>query len=190
VDTPAEAIALASGWCRKTGNGRTRAGRAAFGNCRGAIYAASLDLPGHGAEERSVAHFSTGFALGRSPTPWWRAVGRNQRLIVLARCSPRNRVCSTSRPTRGVDVGAKAEIHDYREPRNGGRRILPIWSEPPEVLTLSQRILVLRAGRIVGEVTQAQVLMVTVSSAHDGGPWVNTQAFSWLGTGAVVSQCI
>jgi ribose transport system ATP-binding protein len=60
-------------------------------------------------------------------------------------------------PTRGVDVGAKAEIHALiGELANQGAAILLISSELPEVLTLSQRILVLRAGRIVGEVTQAQ----------------------------------
>jgi len=54
-------------------------------------------------------------------------------------------------------VGAKAEIHALiGELANQGAAILLISSELPEVLTLSQRILVLRSGRIVGEVPQSQ----------------------------------
>jgi ABC-type sugar transport system ATPase subunit len=56
-------------------------------------------------------------------------------------------------PTRGVDVGAKAEIHALiGELAEQGTAILLILSELPEVLTLSERILVLHEGRLVGEV--------------------------------------
>jgi ABC-type sugar transport system ATPase subunit len=56
-------------------------------------------------------------------------------------------------PTRGVDVGAKAEIHALiGELAEQGTAILLISSELPEVITLSERILVLREGRLVGEV--------------------------------------
>ena len=84
--------------------------------------------------------------------------GGNQQKIVLARwLAAKSRVLILDEPTRGVDVGAKAEIHGLiGELANQGAAILLISSELPEVLTLSQRILVLRAGRIVGEVTQAQ----------------------------------
>jgi len=84
--------------------------------------------------------------------------GGNQQKIVLARwLAAKSRVLILDEPTRGVDVGAKAEIHGLiGELANQGAGILLISSELPEVLTLSQRILVLRAGRIVGEVTQAQ----------------------------------
>ena len=84
--------------------------------------------------------------------------GGNQQKIVLARwLAAKSRVLILDEPTRGVDVGAKAEIHALiGELANQGAAILLISSELPEVLTLSQRILVLRAGRIVGEMTQAQ----------------------------------
>jgi ABC-type sugar transport system ATPase subunit len=86
------------------------------------------------------------------------ACRRNQQKIVLARwLAAKSGVLILDEPTRGVDVGAKAEIHGLiGELANQGAAILLISSELPEVLTLSQRILVLRAGRIVGEVTQAQ----------------------------------
>jgi ABC-type sugar transport system ATPase subunit len=60
-------------------------------------------------------------------------------------------------PTRGVDVGAKAEIHSLiDELAAQGRAVLLISSELPEVLRMSHRILVLRSGRIVGEVPRAR----------------------------------
>ncbi|HEX5075827.1 MAG TPA: sugar ABC transporter ATP-binding protein [Gemmatimonadaceae bacterium] len=84
--------------------------------------------------------------------------GGNQQKIVLARwLAAASRVLILDEPTRGVDVGAKAEIHALiGELANQGAGILLISSELPEVLTLSQRILVLRAGRMVGEVPQSQ----------------------------------
>ena len=60
-------------------------------------------------------------------------------------------------PTRGVDVGAKAEIHALiGELARNGTAIIVISSELPEVLTLSDRILVLRQGRMVGELSRAE----------------------------------
>ena len=60
-------------------------------------------------------------------------------------------------PTRGVDVGAKAEIHGLiGELAARGSAILLISSELPEILTLASRILVLRGGRLVGELTREQ----------------------------------
>jgi ABC-type sugar transport system ATPase subunit len=84
--------------------------------------------------------------------------GGNQQKIVLARwLAAKSRILILDEPTRGVDVGAKAEIHALiGELADNGAAILLISSELPEVLTLSQRILVLRAGRVVGEVPQAQ----------------------------------
>src|SRR5690606_37880824 len=59
-------------------------------------------------------------------------------------------------PTRGVDVGAKAEIHAWIDRlASQGAAILLISSELPELINLSTRLIVLRGGRIVGEVTRA-----------------------------------
>jgi ABC-type sugar transport system ATPase subunit len=79
--------------------------------------------------------------------------GGNQQKIVLARwLAARSRVLMLDEPTRGVDVGAKAEIHGLiDELAAAGSAVLLISSELPEVLALSGRILVLRAGRLVGE---------------------------------------
>lgn len=83
--------------------------------------------------------------------------GGNQQKIVLARwLAARSQVLILDEPTRGVDVGAKAEIHALiGELAAQGTAILLISSELPEILSLSDRILVLRAGRLVGELPRA-----------------------------------
>jgi len=84
--------------------------------------------------------------------------GGNQQKIVLARwLAARANVLILDEPTRGVDVGAKAEIHALiGELAARGSAILLISSELPEILTLATRIIVLRGGRLVGEVTREQ----------------------------------
>jgi ABC-type sugar transport system ATPase subunit len=80
--------------------------------------------------------------------------GGNQQKIVLAKwLAAQSDVLILDEPTRGVDVGAKAEIHALiGELASQGTAILLISSELPEVLSLAERILVLREGRLVGEV--------------------------------------
>ncbi|HEX8942506.1 MAG TPA: sugar ABC transporter ATP-binding protein [Gemmatimonadaceae bacterium] len=84
--------------------------------------------------------------------------GGNQQKVVLAKwLAARPSILILDEPTRGVDVGAKAEIHALiGELARGGTAILVISSELPEVLTLSDRILVLREGRLVGELSRAE----------------------------------
>ena len=66
------------------------------------------------------------------------------------------RILILDEPTRGVDVGAKAEIHALiDELAAAGPRVLLISSELPEVLNLCTRIIVLREGRIAGELPRA-----------------------------------
>jgi ABC-type sugar transport system ATPase subunit len=61
-------------------------------------------------------------------------------------------------PTRGVDVGAKAEIYRIvRELAQSGIAILMISSELPEVIGMSDRVLVMREGRITGELTGGDI---------------------------------
>jgi ABC-type sugar transport system ATPase subunit len=85
--------------------------------------------------------------------------GGNQQKIVLARwLAAQSRVLILDEPTRGVDVGAKAEIHALvDELAASGQAVLLISSELPELLALSTRVLVLRAGRVAGELARAEV---------------------------------
>ncbi|HEU4722468.1 MAG TPA: sugar ABC transporter ATP-binding protein [Gemmatimonadaceae bacterium] len=79
--------------------------------------------------------------------------GGNQQKIVLAKwLAARSQILILDEPTRGVDVGAKAEIHSLvGELAARGTAILVISSELPEVISLSDRIVVLRNGRVAGE---------------------------------------
>lgn len=84
--------------------------------------------------------------------------GGNQQKIVLARwLAARSRVLILDEPTRGVDVGAKAEIHALiGELSARGAAVILVSSELPEILLLSGRIVVIRSGRIVAEVSREQ----------------------------------
>ena len=67
------------------------------------------------------------------------------------------KVLIVDEPTRGVDVGTKAEIYSLmRELAAEGLAILVISSDLPEVLTISDRILVMREGHLVGELAHAE----------------------------------
>ena len=88
--------------------------------------------------------------------PVWTLSGGNQQKCVLGRwVGPEARVLLLDEPTRGVDVGAKAEIHRHlRELARRGLAILVASSEMPELLALSDRILVMRQGRLAGELAR------------------------------------
>ncbi len=84
--------------------------------------------------------------------------GGNQQKVVLAKWLARDsRVLIADEPTRGVDVGAKAAIHGLLDRlAQRGVGILLISSELPELLHLSTRILVMREGRLAGELSRQQ----------------------------------
>ncbi len=85
--------------------------------------------------------------------------GGNQQKVVLAKwLAAHCRVLILDEPTRGVDVGAKAEIHALIDKLAAdGNAILLISSELPEIIRLSTRVLVLREGRLVGELKRDEV---------------------------------
>ncbi|MEV7694629.1 sugar ABC transporter ATP-binding protein [Microbacterium sp. NPDC089189] len=80
--------------------------------------------------------------------------GGNQQKVVLAKMLARNpRVLLMDEPTRGIDVGTKAEIYRLiRELAATGTAVVAVSSELPELIGLSDRILVMHEGRISGEV--------------------------------------
>jgi len=96
--------------------------------------------------------------------------GGNQQKVVLAKWLARNcEVLIFDEPTRGIDVGAKYEIYCLmNELAAKGKSIIMISSELPEILGMSDRILVMHEGRITGEIadvanaTQEQVLDLAV----------------------------
>jgi len=84
--------------------------------------------------------------------------GGNQQKIALAKWLARQcAVLIVDEPTRGVDVGAKAEIHHLLdELACQGLAIIVISSELPEVMNLSRRILVMRQGALAGELQRTE----------------------------------
>jgi rhamnose transport system ATP-binding protein len=80
--------------------------------------------------------------------------GGNQQKVVLAKwLSTEPHLLMLDEPTKGVDVGAKYEIHEFiRHHAGRGMGCLLVSSELPEILALAHRVLVLREGRIQGEV--------------------------------------
>jgi ABC-type sugar transport system ATPase subunit len=96
--------------------------------------------------------------------------GGNQQKVVLAKWLARHaEVILIDEPTRGIDVGAKYEIYLLmNELAAAGKSIIMVSSELPEVLGMSDRILVLHEGRLCGEIedvkaaTQESVLRLAV----------------------------
>jgi ribose transport system ATP-binding protein len=96
--------------------------------------------------------------------------GGNQQKLLLARWLERDsRVLMFDEPTRGIDVGAKHEIYILiNELAARGKAIVMISSELPEVLGMSDRVLVMHRGKLAGEIsnpagaTQQQVLAMAV----------------------------
>lgn len=84
--------------------------------------------------------------------------GGNQQKVVIGRCLASNpKVLFLDEPTRGVDVGAKAEI--YRiidELACQGVAIVMVSSELPELMAISDRIIVMREGEVVGEMPASE----------------------------------
>ncbi len=81
--------------------------------------------------------------------------GGNQQKVVLSKCINANsRILLMDEPTRGIDVGAKEEIHNLiRELARGGTSVIVFSSELPEVLNLCDRIMLLYEGRIRDVIT-------------------------------------
>ena len=84
--------------------------------------------------------------------------GGNQQKVVIAKwMAARPRVLILDEPTRGIDVGAKQEIHSLMSDLAAqGVAIIMISSEMPEILGMSDRIIVMHEGRVKGELTRAE----------------------------------
>jgi ribose transport system ATP-binding protein len=102
--------------------------------------------------------------------------GGNQQKVVLARgLTVDARIFIADEPTRGIDVGAKAEIYSLlRRLADAGKSILLISTELPELLAMSDRIMVIASGSVVGELTAAEateerVMMLASSQSDLGG---------------------
>ncbi|NRF91641.1 sugar ABC transporter ATP-binding protein [Paenibacillus frigoriresistens] len=97
--------------------------------------------------------------------------GGNQQKVVIGKWLATNpQVLILDEPTRGVDIGAKKEIYDLmNELVSQGVAILMISSELPEVLGMSDRILVMHEGKISGEFTQEEASQEKIMLSATGG---------------------
>jgi len=113
-----------------------------------------------GAERRMVEEFRKTLNI-RMAGPEQRIAdlsGGNQQKVVLARwLALRPKVLIVDEPTRGIDVGAKVEVHNLLfELARAGIAIIAISSELPEILAISDRIVTMREGRVTGVVSREE----------------------------------
>jgi rhamnose transport system ATP-binding protein len=107
---------------------------------------------------------------GRLTNPAWTLSGGNQQKAVLAKWLARKpRLLIVDEPTRGIDVGTKAEVHRLlSELAAQGVAVLMISSELPEVLGMADRIVVLFEGRVMREFARADATEDAIMQAATG----------------------
>lgn len=103
--------------------------------------------------------------------------GGNQQKVVLARwLATTPKILILDEPTQGIDVGAKAEIHELIEDLvTSGIAIILISSELPELIAMSDRILVMRKGKIVAELDSHSATKENIIHHAAGSEEVQTE---------------
>ena len=109
----------------------------------------------------------------KTPSPEQKVLnlsGGNQQKVVIAKwVARRPRILIVDEPTRGIDVGAKAEVHTLlNKLAEEGMSIIVVSSDLPEVLAVSDRVIVLKEGHITGvlpraEATQERVMLAATA---------------------------
>ena len=124
------------------------------------------------AEKESADKFAESLSIkGAELTdPVSRLSGGNQQKVVLAKSLAREpSILLLDEPTRGIDVGAKSEIYRLIDELAGeGKAVLLISSELEEVLSMSDRIVVMREGHVAGELGREEATQEKVMSAATG----------------------
>ena len=127
----------------------------------------NITLPSLGATSRSgFLRLAEEFELARDYTQPARPAGRrrwtsdvgtlsggNQQKVVIAKwLATKPKVIILDEPTKGIDIGSKAAVHDFMSELAGqGLAVIMVSSELPEILGMSDRVIVMHEGRIVGE---------------------------------------
>ena len=112
-------------------------------------------------EKALIESFRSASSTSAWPAPTSRSAklsGGNQQKVVLARwLALKPKILIVDEPTRGIDVGAKVEVHNILvEMAKQGIAVMVISSELPEVLALADRIVTMREGRVTGEIARAR----------------------------------
>jgi rhamnose transport system ATP-binding protein len=125
------------------------------------------------AERQTADRFARDLSIrgAKMSDPVSRLSGGNQQKVVLAKSLAREpSIMLLDEPTRGIDVGAKSEIYRLIDDlAKEGKAILLISSELEEVLSMSDRILVMREGHITGEFNREEATQENVMTAATGG---------------------
>jgi len=133
---------------------------------------ARFGLLGGGAERREAAHWTERLRTryGRLADPVRTLSGGNQQKVVLAKwLATAPRVLIVDEPTRGIDVGTKAEVHRLMSALAAeGVAVLMVSSELPEVLGMADRVLVMREGRLVADLPRAEATEESIMFAAMG----------------------
>jgi ribose transport system ATP-binding protein len=149
IRTPSDAVARGIGYLSED--------RKRFGLATGMDVESNIVMSNLG---RTATHFINLLAI-RTPSATQEVrllSGGNQQKIVIAKWLERDcDVLFFDEPTRGIDVGAKSEIYKLlRSLADQGKAIVMISSELPEILRMSDRIVVMCEGRITGELSAAE----------------------------------
>jgi rhamnose transport system ATP-binding protein len=125
-----------------------------------------------GAERRFAKDWALRLQLkyGKLTNPVWTLSGGNQQKAVLAKWLARKpRLLIVDEPTRGIDVGTKAEVHRLlSELAAQGVAVLMISSELPEVLGMADRVIVLFEGRVMREFARSEATEDAIMHAATG----------------------
>jgi rhamnose transport system ATP-binding protein len=135
-------------------------------------YLSRLGLIQRQAEEATAEHYRERLSI-RTPSiqqPVAMLSGGNQQKVMLSKwLNARPQILILDEPTRGIDVGAKAEVHQIiNELADQGLGIILISSDMPEILAMSDRILVMREGRQMGIFTSDEATQEIILSAAMG----------------------
>jgi ribose transport system ATP-binding protein len=138
-----------------------------------------LGLVDRGAEASLANSFARrlGLRMGGIEQPVSSLSGGNQQKVAIAKqLAVAPKVIIMDEPTRGIDVGAKSEIHKLlRDLARSGIGIIVISSELPELLGLCDRVLVIREGRLAGELDAGEMSEEAVIRLASGVGTHNTQ---------------
>jgi rhamnose transport system ATP-binding protein len=142
-------------------------------------YSSGLGLVMRGREREAADRFRDRLRI-RAPsvdTPASSLSGGNQQKVVLSKwLETKPRLLILDEPTRGIDVGSKVEVHQLiDELAAEGMAIILISSDLPEVLAMSDRILVMREGRQVAivphaDATQERILAAAMGQSDEAAP--------------------
>ena len=119
------------------------------------------------AEEFRLARDYTGrldLRAASLDTPVGNLSGGNQQKVVIAKwLATQPKIIILDEPTKGIDIGSKAAVHDFMaELAAQGLAVIMVSSEIPEVLGMSDRVIVMREGRIAAELSGAEMTPETL----------------------------